>query len=284
MSHATIKVTAYPSPASAGQANSDVLFPGRFRDLAEFYATGRPTYPRLLARRVAGLVGLDGSQTVLDLGTGPGFLALDFHRFAGRVIGIDPESEMLDAARRKAAKAGAEIEFVLGSASDLGPRFGRLHLVTIGRAFHWMDRPRTLQALDELIEPRGGVALFQDSYPSVPDNDWHPAFQEILDYYGAEDPGRNCTHGNKDHETVLLNSAFSHLERIAVLEPRRTSIEHLVDRSLSYARAWQGRPGSRLKDMALEVRDALSAYSTDGTVQEVLEGTALVARRPAEVD
>ena len=262
---------------------SDVMFPGRFRELANFYTTGRPTYPRLLARRVADLVGLDGSQTVLDLGTGPGFLALDFHPFAGKVIGVDPEPEMLNEARRNAAKAGVNIEFVPGSSGDLGPQFGRLHLVTIGRAFHWMDRPRTLAVLDELIEPTGGVALFQESYPVVPVKDWHPSFKAILDYYGAGDPARDRTQGNKDHETVLLDSAFSHLERIAVLERRSTSIEHLVDRSLSYARAWEGRPGSRLKDMALEVRDALEPYATEGYVPEILEGTALIARRPATV-
>ncbi len=263
---------------------SDVLFPGRFRGVADYYTTGRPTYPRLLARRVAQLVGLTGLQTVLDLGTGPGFLALDFHPFASNVIAVDPEPQMLNAARRNAAKAGKAIDFVLGSASDLGPQFGRLHLVTIGRAFHWMDRPRTLETLDALVEPGGGVALFQESYPPVPANDWHPAFQEILDHYGAEDPARDRTHANKDHETVLLSSTFAHLERISVLEPRRTSVEHLVDRALSYARVWEGRPGSRLKDMALEVRDALTPYTTNGSVREVLEGTALIARRPAEVD
>ncbi len=262
---------------------SDVMFPGRFRELADFYTTGRPTYPRLLARRVADLIGLDGSQTVLDLGTCPGFLAIDFHPFAGKVIGVDPEPEMLAAARRNAAKAGVEIEFVSGSSGELGPQFGRLHLVTIGRAFHWMDRSRTLEVLDTLIEPTGGVALFQESFPEVPVNDWHPSFQAILDYYGAGDPARDRTHGNKDHEAVLLTSAFSHLERIAVLERRSTSVEHLVDRSLSYARAWEGRPGSRLKDMALEVRDALEPYATKGYVAEVVEGTALIARRPAAV-
>jgi SAM-dependent methyltransferase len=262
---------------------SDVIFPGRFRELADFYRTGRPTYPRLLARRVADLVGLNGSQAVLDLGTGPGFLALDFHPFAGKVIGVDPEPSMLNAARKNAAEAGVEIEFVSGSSGDLGAQFGRLHLVTIGRAFHWMDRALTLEALDALIEPTGGVALFQESYPEVPVNDWHPSFQAIVDYYGAEDPARERTHGNKDHETVLLASAFSHLERIAVLERRSTSVEHLVNRSLSYARAWEGRPGSRLKDMAMEVRDALEPYAVNGQVPEIIEGTALIARRPGVV-
>jgi SAM-dependent methyltransferase len=262
---------------------SEVLFPGRFRDLADYYATGRPAYPTLLARRVANLVGLNGTQVVLDLGTGPGFLALDYHPFAARVIAVDPEAEMLRVARRNAAQAGKDIEFIQGSSNDLGPQFGRLRLVTIGRAFHWMDRPRTLEALDALIEPGGAVALFQEAYPVVPANDWHPSFQAILDYYGAEDPARVRTHHNENHETVLLDSAFSHLERIAVLEPRQTSVEHLVDRALSFGSTWQGRPGSRLKDMALEIRGALVPYARDGLVQEVLEGIALIARRPDEV-
>src|SRR5690349_21823917 len=139
---------------------SDVLFPGRFRDLADYYTTGRPTYPALLARRVANLIGLNGTQTVLDLGTSPGFLALDYHPFAARVIAIDPEPDMLRVARRNAARAGKVIDFVPGSSNDLGPEFGRLHLVTIGRAFHWMDRPHTLETLDTLVDPSGAVALF----------------------------------------------------------------------------------------------------------------------------
>jgi len=263
---------------------SDVLFPGRFRDLADYYTTGRPTYPRLLARRVADLIGLDGTGRVLDLGTGPGFLALDFHPFASEVLAVDPEPAMLRVARANAERAGKTIGFIQGSAADLGPLFGALYLVTIGRAFHWMDRPKTLAVLSELIVRGGAVALFQESYPVVPVNDWQPSFQAILDYYGASDPARERTHSNKDQEAVLLDSPFSHLERVSVLERRRTSVEHFIDRALSFARAWQGKPGSRLKDMALEVRDALAAYAQDGMVAEIIEGTALIARRPSEVD
>jgi ubiquinone/menaquinone biosynthesis C-methylase UbiE len=262
---------------------SDVLFPGRFRDLAKYYESGRPTYPKRLAGQVAKLVGLDTSRTVLDLGTGPGFLACDFHPFAGRVIGLDPEPAMLQVARRRAAAAGLAIEFVEASAADLGPQYAPLFLVTIGRAFHWMDRQQTLAALDALIEPDGAVVLFHESYPVVPVNDWQPSFQAILDYYAVNDPARERTHGNKDHEAVLLESPFSHLERFSVLEARNTSVEVFVDHALSFARAWQGRPGSRLHDMALEVRDALLPYAKNHFVSELIEGSALIARRPHEV-
>jgi hypothetical protein len=35
--------------------------------------------------------------------------------------------------------------------------------------------------------------------------------------------------------------------------------------------------------MALEVRDAVEPYATNGHVPEILEGTALIARRPDSV-
>lgn len=51
------------------------FYPERFKNASRFYTSGRPTYPRLLARRVATLVGVSKRHDVLDLGTAPGFLA-----------------------------------------------------------------------------------------------------------------------------------------------------------------------------------------------------------------
>jgi SAM-dependent methyltransferase len=75
------------------------LFPGRFRDLADHDTTGRPTHPSLLARRVTDMIGLDGTGRVLDLGPRPGFLAVDFHRFACEMMAVDPKPGMLRVAR-----------------------------------------------------------------------------------------------------------------------------------------------------------------------------------------
>ena len=52
------------------------------------------------------------------------------------------------------------------------PYLGRFKLVTIGRAFHWMDRPATLGLLDALVEAGGAVALFGETYPDVAENAW----------------------------------------------------------------------------------------------------------------
>ena len=42
---------------------------------------------------------------------------------------------------------------------------GPYRLVTIGRAFHWMDRAATLAMLDRIVGPGGAVASFTMPIP-----------------------------------------------------------------------------------------------------------------------
>lgn len=262
----------------------ELFFPDRFKTAAAYYTEGRPHYPKLLSRRVAESIGLDRKHTVIDIGTGPGFLAIDFAAHAGSVRALDPSPDMLAVAKDNAAKAEVRVEFIQGSSYDLGPGSGRFRLAAFGRSFHWTDRRETLKTLDRLIETGGAVALFSDKFPELPENAWRAGFVAIIDKYAAEDPARAELRTDGAHETHLLASAFSHLERLAVLERRFTPLEHLVNRALSYSRAWHGSPGSRVQDLAVEVRRALLPFAgSDGKIEEIVEGHALIARRPGEV-
>ena len=259
------------------------IFPDRFRGVARFYTAGRPAYPPLLAARVAALVGGVAQGRVLDLGTGPGFLALDFAAHAAEVIGVDPEPAMLEAAEQNAAQAGHRIRFLRGNAETLDAALAPVRLVTIGRAFHWMDRPRTLAVLDGLVARGGAVALFSTAPPTVPENSWQPAFQAVVDRYGETDPAHDLLRTATDHDGVLLASPFGHVERVAVLERRRTPVERFVDRAFSFAKTWGGRVDEPPRGLADSVRDALLPYAVDGIVTEIVEGRASIAWRPAEI-
>lgn len=255
--------------------------PGRFRAAARHYLRGRPLYAPALIRRVAQLCGLNSTSRVLDLGCGPGMLALAFAPLVGEVIGIDPEPEMLRVARAEAARVGPRVECREGSSADLGPDLGVFRMVAIGRAFHWMERQETLARLDRIVEPEGAVVLFGDDHPKVPDNRWAEAFDQVIDHYLGSDPTRAAwgAPGWVRHEAVLLDSPFCRLERVAVIERRATPVEHLVDRALSYSRAWQSPDGGRAEDLAGAVRQALAAFARAGVVTEVVETGALIASR-----
>jgi SAM-dependent methyltransferase len=252
----------------------------RFRNASQYYTTGRPTYPPLLIDRVADLIGLQRTDRVLDLGTGPGFLAIDFAPRAGHVTAIDPSADMLGVARTNAARAVVDVTFVQGSSYDLDPGFGQFRLVTIGRAFHWMDREDTLRRLDGLVEPGGAIVLFSDKSPDVPANAWTAAYRAVLDRYSAEDKlGASSRASLPSHDAVLLTSPFDAIERHSVVERRATPLERFADRLLSLGAAWTGLDPSRVLDATNEILAALAPYAREGIIHEVVEGQALIARR-----
>jgi SAM-dependent methyltransferase len=255
--------------------------PTRFHTAARYYLRGRPPYPTALIRRVVTLRGLERTHRVLDLGCGPGQLALAFAPFVGQVMGVDPEPEMLTSARSEAAQAGLPIEFRAGSSHDLPADLGMFQLVVIGRAFHWMDRQDTLLRLDRLIEPGGAVVLFGDHHLKVPDNRWSDTFERLIDRYAEADTARTTRRapGWLSHEAVLLDSPFPHLERISVIERRSTQVERIVDRALSLSSVSHGVIGSRADDLAHELREAMAEFAREGLVAEVVESEALIARR-----
>ncbi len=115
----------------------------RFASAAASYCEGRPPYPELLFRRIAQLGGLAPGHRVLDLGCGPGQIAIGLAPFAGEVVAMDPEPAMLDIARQEARHRGVAISLVEGSSYDIDETLGRFDLVAIRRAFGTVSRGRS---------------------------------------------------------------------------------------------------------------------------------------------
>src|SRR5450432_711438 len=136
---------------------------GRFASTVAHYEALRPPYPAELFRAVAHNLSLKKAHALIDLGTGPGLLALGFAPYVGRIVGVDPEPAMLAAAKTAAARASQPFTLIAGKAEDLADDIGRFDVVTIGRALHWMDREATLARLERLVAP-GGVILVCASF------------------------------------------------------------------------------------------------------------------------
>ena len=102
---------------------------GRFATTVQRYERFRPRYPLAFFSDVAQHLALTKRHALIDLGTGPGLLALGFADYVGRIVGVDPEPMMLAAARQTAKRTRWEVTLVESRAEDLSEDIGRFDLV-----------------------------------------------------------------------------------------------------------------------------------------------------------
>ncbi len=264
------------------QAITPIPFePRRFQGAAQHYHARPPYAPRLF-RWLAEECALGPDDRLLDLGCGPGVIAIGMAPYVGAAVGVDPEPEMLRRARAAAEAAGLndKVTFVEGSSNDLGSRFGVFTMVTMGRSFHWMDRVDTLRRLDTMVRPGGAIVLFGSSPLR---SGWQREYREVLARYSGDqiDQGRHGRGPNwVDHEEVLLDSAFANLSRISIIERNDLPAEALVDRAFSMSRTSPNVLGSeKAAALAADMRTLAERVAVDGMITETLESAALIARR-----
>jgi ubiquinone/menaquinone biosynthesis C-methylase UbiE len=257
--------------------------PRRFRSTVPFYARYRLHYPPELIARVIALAGLAPGDGVLDLGCGPGLLAVPFAEAGMRVTGIDPEPDMLEAAREAAREARVAIDFRQASSFDLPADLAPLHLVAMGRSFHWMDRAEMLKVFDRLLPSDGAIALFEDEHPPTAENMWLRKLAEVGKNYGMQDSGHTAAVVKGEyrwHVSYLFESVFTHIEKVGNFVRRPITADDIVGRAFSLSMLSRERLGEKAADFERDLRAALAALSPEGRFTEIAELAAIVAKRP----
>ena len=101
-----------------------------FAGAAPYYKYRAPYAPEALVF-VRDAFALDGTSRVLDLGCGPGKIAIAMSRMVGEVVALDPEPAMLAVGRDAAAEAQrGNIRWLHARAEDVSPELGVFHAVT----------------------------------------------------------------------------------------------------------------------------------------------------------
>lgn len=253
-----------------------------FKSAVPYYERFRLAYPQRLIARVVALLALQAGDAVLDLGSGPGSLAIPFALAGMKVTAADPEPDMLEAAAVAAGEAGVALKLWQGGSFDLTPSMGPYRLVAIGRAFHWMDRAATLAMLDRIVAPGGAVALFHDTHPDIVENRWFKLLRDIGDKYGRQShphiAGRRAG-GHRRYEPYLFASAFTQIDSLGVTIRQAVTEDDIVGRAFSQSTSAPERLGVRAKSFEADLRTALRTLSPDGRFTEIAELVAVVARR-----
>ena len=144
--------------------NNDLAIQNRFGESADLYATsGVHSDPEDL-RRMTQAAALDGSERVLDLGTGTAHTALAFAPLVNEVVGLDLTKEMLQAGTRLANDRGIEnLELRQGNAESIPFDDESFDLVVARQCpHHFADVSLAIREAARVLRP-GGQLLIVDS-------------------------------------------------------------------------------------------------------------------------
>jgi len=140
--------------------------PHRHRQVAESFGTDperydrtRPSYPDALVARI---VAASPGPGMLDVGCGTGIAARQFQAAGCRVLGVDPDARMAEAARR----GGVEVEVATFEAWD--PAGRAFDVVIAGQAWHWVDPVAGAAKAAQVLRPDGRLAVFWNAFQPPP--------------------------------------------------------------------------------------------------------------------
>jgi SAM-dependent methyltransferase len=249
---------------------------------AAHYLRGRPPYSAQLADVMRTALGLDGSGTLVDVGCGPGVLAVQLAPLFEAVIGIDPDPAMLAEARRHAAAHDVAATWIEARAEDLAALdLPAARLVTFGQSIHWTDRQPVLAMVYDQLAPGGAVALISPAIehgrspgnppaPPIP----HEQIEALLRRYLGWSRGERVD----TFETSLQQSPFGRSD--VVFAPGRPDIvrttDEVVSGYLSMSFAAPDRFGDRLGAFVADLHAVLAAASPTGRFHDWPGDTAVV--------
>jgi ubiquinone/menaquinone biosynthesis C-methylase UbiE len=245
---------------------------GRFETTASTYAARREPYPPTFFASAAEALKLSGREALIDLGTGPGLLALGFAPYVGSVLGVDPEPAMVAAARKAAVKAHIPFPIVEGRAEDVAAELGPFDLATIGRALHWMDRQATLAAFDRILAPAARILICGSSSIAGEANPWRVAYDAVLRSWGDPPDGLH----RKIYEHWFDGARFTLIAEIRVHHTQEITPEALFERALTRSTSSPAVLGERAEAFRAELLEAIAPFFPKLVGHEVIEAKAWV--------
>ena len=246
---------------------------GRFTGLADCYAKYRPGYAPAAIDCMVRECGLDPNCTVVDVGCGTGISTRLLAERGLRVIGVDPNLDMLSTAKETAFNSPIPIEYRQGEAEAAGLDSSVAKAVTAFQAFHWFKGEAALAEFHRVLVPSGWLALVwndrDDSDPLT------AAYHKIL---SSSREGQKIADSWRTSSAILNNSPWFEPPRTFTL-PSEQSLdeEGLIGRAMSASYA--PREPEALEQMKVNLRQLFAASQVDGIVRMRYQVNLFLAQR-----
>ncbi|WP_126148328.1 class I SAM-dependent methyltransferase [Synechococcus elongatus] len=253
--------------------------PTLFQGAIPYYVDYRPRYPQAVYQLIQESFQLNGIGRLLDLGCGIGLIALALIDQFEDIIGIDPDPEMLKIAIQESEQQQIQkITWQKGLAEEISDDLGSFRLVTIGRAFHWMDKPTVLQRSYERLASssqdnlgKSGIAIIQtekDIWSN--DSEWAQSVLDVIKKWLGELRRVGNTTVPLLYESdleVLEASPYQQIEKHTIDFKKQWTVDDFI--GYLYSTAYCRRDYvSDVPAFEADVRAALLAVEPSGTFVE----------------
>jgi ubiquinone/menaquinone biosynthesis C-methylase UbiE len=180
-----------------------------FAGTARYYDRFRAPYAPAAFDFIVETYNLNEGVRALDLGCGPGTIAIPLSYIVAEVVAVDPDPDMIAEGRRLAASRGRQnIQWLKSKAEVISPGAGPFRVTTIGQAFHWMNRDEVLRKLAILTADGGGLALVNPG-KRRPQESWEPVANQIVaKFLGPRTRHPKSNPQEPEHEPALRRSEY----------------------------------------------------------------------------
>jgi ArsR family transcriptional regulator len=121
-------------------------------------------YDERVIETLADRIGLDGPQTVVDVGTGTGFVAAGLAPYAHQVLGFDESLAMLDVARGNLAELEiGNVDLAQADFADLPLADGSVDAAVANMVLHHAEDPGAVLAEMARVTRSGGWVAITDA-------------------------------------------------------------------------------------------------------------------------
>jgi len=241
-----------------------------FAGAAQHYTRGRLPYAAGMAEAVRSELDPAPGARLLDVGCGPGTVAIQLAGLFGEVVGVDPDEDMVREARRLVERAGlGNVYLVNAPAEDLPLGLGVFDLVTFASSFHWMRREQVSATVRGMLTPAGQVLHVDTDRepvplpPGSPPPPPHDRIRELVTSYLGEGKRAGSARDRtavSGEDTVWRGAGFDG-PRVVRVESRQVlnrSVDDIVASVLSMSFSAPHLFGDRLPTFVEDLRALLT--------------------------
>jgi SAM-dependent methyltransferase len=258
-----------------------------YRGTAQDYDRYRLAYPEVLLADLRARVGLDGCGRLLDLACGTGQVARALAGDFEQIVAVDQEAESVAYGRTRAQASGlSHIDWLVGRAEDV-VLDGAFDMVTVGNAFHRLQRQLVAERVRSWLRPGGWLVLLWGGNACLGEREWQLVLREEFaagwTRWLATSPlpvGWQEAMDADPHERILERAGLVYEGNHEFVLPHTWSVEEVTGFCYSTSFFSRAALGERAPEFEAALAERLLAVCPDGRLEQDVGFAYGLARRP----